>query len=83
MTPTEELISSLPLHLQERTRGIPRPASGRSRLSQLQLSQSQASDRGPVVYWTHHAQRVEENPALDVACTLAPVSYTHLTLPTT
>ena len=71
MTPTEELISSLPLHLQERTRGIPRPASGRSRLSQSQLSQSQASDRGPVVYWTHHAQRVEENPALDVACTLA------------
>ena len=66
MTPTQELISSLPLHLQERTRGIPRPASGRSR-----SSNSLASDRGPVVYWTHHAQRVEENPALDVACTLA------------
>jgi photolyase PhrII len=24
-----------------------------------------------VVYWTHHAQRVDENPALDVACEIA------------
>ena len=71
MTPTEVLISSLPLHLRERTREIPRPASGRSRLAESQLSPLQASDRRPVVYWTHHAQRVEENPALDVACTLA------------
>lgn len=68
---SEELISLLPAHLQERTRGIPRPASRRSRPSPSSLSPSSSFDRMPVVYWTHHAQRVEENPALDVACTLA------------
>lgn len=51
----EAARSALPPHLLERTRPIARRAlSG-------QISE------GPVVYWTHHAQRVDENPALDVA----------------
>ncbi len=59
----QDLLSVLPSHLQERTRLI---ASSKDSLDRSSMWQS-----APIVYWTHHAQRVDENPALDAACTLA------------
>ncbi len=50
-------LKSLPQHLAERTRFL---SAGRSEPS---------GDR--VVYWTHHALRCDENPALDVAIEIA------------
>jgi len=50
-------LKSLPQHLAERTRF---------------LSAGKPAHRGDrVVYWTHHALRCEENPALDVAIEIA------------
>ena len=54
---------TLPEHLQERVRAIA-SAGANDGLKPRIL-------KGPVVYWTHHALRVDENPALDVARTLA------------
>jgi photolyase PhrII len=53
-----ELPSSLPTHLRERSRVV---GAGRT---------GSASGRS-VVYWTHHALRIAENPALEVAATMA------------
>jgi len=57
------LLEMLPEHLLERTRAISLPRNGSSRVA--------ASHETPILYWTHHAQRTDENPALDVACALA------------
>lgn len=58
------VLASIPEHLRERVRivdGAPRRdwKDAREGLD--------VPDRSPVVYWTHHALRVDENPALDVA----------------
>lgn len=56
-------IDLLPTHLVERARIVdPR--------SRPDLSSASPSS-GPVLWWVHHAMRVEENPALDVAAELA------------
>jgi photolyase PhrII len=61
------LISQLPSHLRERTRVLPR----RQRSIPSNQDGSAVRSEGPVLYWTHHAQRVDENPALDTAIHLA------------
>jgi photolyase PhrII len=50
------MIENLPRHLQERTRALGSTSPGSGDC---------------VVYWMHHALRVEENPALDVARRIA------------
>lgn len=58
------LLASFPEHLRERVRvveGTPRREWSDSR------SGFDIAERSPIVYWTHHALRVDENPALDVA----------------
>lgn len=58
------LLASLPEHLRERARIVDgAPRSGWSDTGSI----LDVTDRSPVVYWTHHALRVDENPALDVA----------------
>ncbi|MCU0709228.1 MAG: NAD(P)-binding protein, partial [Pirellula sp.] len=57
-------LASLPTHLVERTRAIAKPST-------RDLRNEDTIPSGPVVYWTHHAQRVDENPALDVARIIA------------
>ncbi len=52
-----KMIDDLPSHLHERTRLLCRGKS--------------IADGKRVVYWTHHALRTDENPALDVAILLA------------
>ncbi|MFM8215383.1 MAG: deoxyribodipyrimidine photo-lyase, partial [Pirellula sp.] len=59
----QDWLAILPSHLQERTRLIS--------LAKSSLAQAARWEQAPIVYWTHHAQRVDENPALDAACTLA------------
>jgi predicted NAD/FAD-dependent oxidoreductase/deoxyribodipyrimidine photolyase len=51
------LPDDLPTHLRERVRDTPAAA--------------RALREGPVVYWMHHAVRLDENPALDAARALA------------
>ncbi|XZE22058.1 NAD(P)-binding protein [Pirellulaceae bacterium SH449] len=67
------LIRSLPVHLQERVRQLSAegslPIEERATDSRASVSNTDATR--PVVYWTHHALRTDENPALDVACLLA------------
>lgn len=53
------LPEDLPLHLRERVRDTPAAA--------------RPLREGPIVYWMHHAVRLDENPALDTARTLASV----------
>jgi photolyase PhrII len=54
---SSELIDMLPPHLDERTRA---------------MNTAEANVEGKfVLYWLHHAMRADENPALDVAVTLA------------
>jgi photolyase PhrII len=65
--PLAQSIARLPLHLLERIRVVPH----RQRRRGSENAGSRAIADGPVVYWTHHAQRVDENPALDVARILA------------
>ena len=36
---------------------------------------SREPNAGPVVYWMHHAVRLDENPALDVAQTIAATPH--------
>ncbi len=70
----KSLIESLPIHLAERAR-----LYGLGRVRGLGTeSNATASSPGlpthsdlPVVYWTHHAMRHDENPALEVASQLA------------
>jgi photolyase PhrII len=57
----------LPSHLQERIRAV----SNKRHRRHSADSPSRVLSDGPVVYWTHHAQRVDENPALDTAIQLA------------
>jgi photolyase PhrII len=59
----QQWLAILPSHLQERTRTVA--------LSKNSIEQNSGAVSAPIVYWTHHAQRVDENPALDVACALA------------
>jgi hypothetical protein len=59
----QQWLAILPSHLQERTRTVA--------LSKDSIEQASRAVSVPIVYWTHHAQRVDENPALDVACALA------------
>lgn len=56
-------IESLPPHLAERCRIV--KGTGLSR------EECAGPTDGPVVWWVHHAMRVEENPALDVAREIA------------
>lgn len=69
--PTEwrEACRQLPSHLLERIRAIA-PMVKRARVA-TPITDAKPSASGPVVYWTHHALRVDENPALDVAVALA------------
>jgi photolyase PhrII len=60
-------ILRLPAHLHERIRVV---ADNRQQAPERKSDSEGLSD-GPVVYWTHHAQRVDENPALDVSRMLA------------
>ncbi|MFN6127827.1 MAG: FAD-dependent oxidoreductase [Planctomycetota bacterium] len=62
-----QAIARLPPHLLERIRVVPQRHGPRG----LENAGSRAIADGPVVYWTHHAQRVDENPAFDVARILA------------
>jgi len=67
----KDWLSYLPPHLRERTRLLSSSRmAGRSSRVARGIG-STISERTPVVYWTHHALRVDENPALDVGCTLA------------
>lgn len=54
-------LKALPQHLAERTRFL---SAGKQPGKQPQPSQR-------VVYWTHHALRCDENPALEVAISIA------------
>lgn len=65
--PLAQAFLQLPVHLQERSRVLP----SKQRTSNQHAEASKSISEGPVVYWTHHAQRVDENPALDVARSLA------------
>ena len=56
-------LELLPDHLKERTRILNQPSTRELRFG--------LDNDTPIVYWTHHAQRTDENPALDVACALA------------
>lgn len=56
-TNLEEFLAALPRHLAERT--------------WARSSSTQAPRGAYVMYWTHHALRCDENPALDVAVRLA------------
>ncbi|MFN7628829.1 MAG: NAD(P)-binding protein [Pirellula sp.] len=58
------LIAGLPGHLVPRCRIMPRARVNRSTVVTPPPS-------SPILYWTHHALRVDENPALDVAIQLA------------
>lgn len=62
----ETLLAHLPNHLLERARPILGPRNS-SQSSSTVASERPIVREGPVVYWTHHAQRTDENPALDVA----------------
>lgn len=57
ITDLKELLNGLPAHLAERT--------------WLRTSGQQGYVGNYVLYWTHHALRADENPALDVAIQLA------------
>ncbi len=63
-SPLNKLIVELPAHLRERT-SIRSQGEWNTNLSQ-------------VVYWTHHALRTDENPALDVAICLANATQSPL-----
>ena len=70
----ESELLGLDPFLRERVRRVtrtPRAAKIGSR-QQAKITQSFAfNSDSPVVYWTHHALRVDENPALDVAIEFA------------
>jgi len=59
-----DLISHLPPHLSERC-FLPQGEGGTN-------GAARAGDY--VLYWMHHAVRAEENPALDVACSIAAMA---------
>jgi photolyase PhrII len=66
----QDILASLPSHLLERARWY--SLGGESADGKLELSlPSNAPSIAPVVYWTHHALRTDENPALDAARYLA------------
>jgi photolyase PhrII len=62
-TPLQVLLDALPAHLFERTRIFG--------LGNTSTEGTESFEKRPVVYWTHHALRTDENPALDVAMALA------------
>lgn len=64
-----EACRQLPSHLIERIRPIAPNFREAGRATRNR--DAKRSALGPVVYWTHHALRVDENPALDVAVALA------------
>ena len=55
------ILEAVPLHVRERVR-VEANEPG---------FDAEAVPPGPVVWWVHHAMRVEENPALEVAVALA------------
>ncbi|MBM3964339.1 MAG: hypothetical protein FJ308_04630, partial [Planctomycetes bacterium] len=61
------LLKELPLHLATRCRVLETDHKPRAENSSRYTGVSQ----GPIVYWTHHALRVDENAALDVALRVA------------
>ena len=63
-----DLTGVLSPHLHERIRFF--PTAKHRELEEVEGT-GPATTRAPVVYWTHHALRTDENPALDVACELA------------
>lgn len=62
-----DLIAHLPPHLSERCH---LPQSDDARGGALDSDPDEIAS-GYVLYWMHHAVRVDENPALDTACSLA------------
>ncbi len=58
-------IEFLPDHLAERTRSIEAAVANSAE------GGDPVGGGRPVLWWVHHAMRVEENPAFDVACELA------------
>ena len=62
-----KFLTGLPQHLASRCRILETIRKPRSDPS----SRSTSASQGPIVYWTHHALRVDENPALDVAIRVA------------
>lgn len=61
------LLTELPPHLASRCRILETDLKLRADHS----IQSNAISQRPIVYWTHHALRVDENPSLDVAIRVA------------
>lgn len=63
----QRVLNELPFHISARCRVLETNRKRRSENS----SQYTGASHGPIVYWTHHALRVDENPALDVALRVA------------
>jgi photolyase PhrII len=70
-----DVIRLLAPHLRERVRFF--PANKQNTRSDRPDSETSEAP-GPVVYWTHHALRTDENAALDVACQIAKALGTSL-----
>jgi len=66
-TPLVAAVLTLPVHLLERLRVVSRDRQRKAHTP----SEPWALSGGPIVYWTHHAQRTDENPALDIAIELS------------
>ncbi|MHC4834112.1 MAG: hypothetical protein ACYTFH_09545, partial [Planctomycetota bacterium] len=62
-------VDTLPSHLAERSRLV--ETTRATAASEADRSGKSSHADGPVLWWVHHAMRVEENPALDVARELA------------
>ena len=64
-----DFVSSLPPHLLERIRFF--PSRKVASVNEPPTVGDSGCRLGPVVYWTHHALRTDENAALDTACLIA------------
>lgn len=65
--PLSGSVYALPLHLLERIRVVSKNRDSKSHAP----GEPRILSGGPIVYWTHHAQRTDENPALDIAIELS------------
>ncbi|MCU0712462.1 MAG: NAD(P)-binding protein [Pirellula sp.] len=70
-----DVIRLLPPHLHERVRFFP---AGQKGIQNAEESGEKKETLGPVVYWTHHALRTDENAGFDVACQIAKALGTSL-----
>lgn len=66
-----QAFQKLPQHLLERSRFLRNDLLSRSHAESIEEICRTVDASSPVIYWTHHALRADENPALDVACYLA------------